>query len=363
MSRRGAPQAFDRERYIIPSPPLDDDMYGDLVPPTIAELVSYLEVDGVATPDLFGADPRVRDINGVLDELRAASINVDVHAVCRGESHLAAAALAAYCRSLPEPLLPSPFAEQLCQAVEHPDFALRVAGIRDIMSTLPEANQAVLHRLFHFLSRLGGAQQSEAQGNGYGHLALFWASMLLPSNMSRVRDRRIKEFRLLGLLLQQSPCIFEGSLEAVELPEPELPPHLAAEMLETQAASRQWVKIKASLLRDTKGAFRFSLLEDDGGVYINKIEPTDVCDDREKLQYKDYLVSISRKSVDEMTLAEVKEIVKHAKNFLELEVRRYAGAAAIDERRRQEEQRQQREAEQLRRYREQVQDYVDKKPL
>ena len=166
-------------------------MYGDLVPPTIAELVSYLEVDGVATPDLFGADPRVRDINGVLDELRAASINVDVHAVCRGESHLAAAALAAYCRSLPEPLLPSPFAEQLCQAVEHPDFALRVAGIRDIMSTLPEANQAVLHRLFHFLSRLGGAQQSEAQGNGYGHLALFWASMLLPSNMSRVRDRRI----------------------------------------------------------------------------------------------------------------------------------------------------------------------------
>ena len=183
------------------------------------------------------------------------------------------------------------------------------------------------------------------------------------SNTSRVRDRRTKEFRLLGLLLQQSPCIFEGSLEAVELPEPELPPHLAAEMLAAQAASRQWVKIKASLLRDTKGAFRFSLLEDSGGVYINKIEPTDVCDDREKLQYKDYLVSISRKSVDEMTLAEVKEIVKHAKNFLELEVRRYAGAAAIDERRRQEEQRQQREAEQLRRYREQVQDYVDKKPL
>ena len=39
--RRAA--AFDRERYVQASPPLEDDMYGELVPPTIAELVSHLE--------------------------------------------------------------------------------------------------------------------------------------------------------------------------------------------------------------------------------------------------------------------------------------------------------------------------------
>ena len=55
------------------------------------------------------------------------------------------------------------------------------------------------------------------------------------------------------------------------------------------------MRIKASLLRDTPGQFRISLLEDEGGIYFNKIETTDVCDDRERLQHRDYLVSISRR--------------------------------------------------------------------
>ena len=51
----------------------------------------------------------------------------------------------------------------------------------------------------------------------------------------------------------------------------------------------------------------------------------------------DYLVSINRKSVEELSLAGVKDSVKHAKSFLELEVRRYAGEQASEFEREQEE--------------------------
>ena len=336
MRRRPAqPPPLDRDRFVQASPPLDEDMYGELVPSTIALLISHLEVVGPSTDELFGGDPQIRDINDILDELRAGGRGVDLHALTRGDHRLAAAALAAYCRQLPDPLMPSPEAEQLFAALDVPDFAFRIAGIRDIISTFPEANQAVLHRVVYFLSKLG----STSSGNPLPQLAQLWAAMLLPAGPahSRTRERRIKEFRLVALLLQQCSCIFEGSLEAHELPELALPSHLAAEAAEAEAASRQWVRIKASLLRDRAGQFKISLLEDASGIYLNKIEPTDVCDDRERLQVRDYLVSISRRSVDEMSLAQVKDTIKHAKSFLEVEVRRYAPAQADEHQKRAEE--------------------------
>ena len=309
---RAAAAMVDRDRYVLTSPPLEDDMYGELVPPAIAQLISHLESCGNATEDLFGGDPRVRDINDVLDELRASGgSGVDVDNLTRGDSRLAAASLAAYCRQLPEALVPEPEATHLCAALDVPDFALRIAGIRDLVSTLPEANQAVLHRLCHFLSKLGGYGRHT---NPLPKLALFWGSMVFPTSGSTRRERRVREYRLVSLLLQHCACIFEGSLEAVELPELPLPAHLAAEEAEAQAASKQWVRIKASLLRDTAGQFRISLLEDAGGIYFNKIEPTDVCDDRERLEHRDYLVSISRKSVDDMSLAAVEHGATHTRD-------------------------------------------------
>ena len=105
---------------------------------------------------------RVRDINDLLDELRAGGSGVDMHAATRGDARLAAAALAAYCRQLPEALLPMPEANYLCAALDVPDFALRIAGIRDLVATLPESNQAVLHRLCYFLSKPALRTQGEA---------------------------------------------------------------------------------------------------------------------------------------------------------------------------------------------------------
>ena len=52
------PQSFPC-RYVQPSPPLVDDMYADLVPQIVQQLVSYLEITGPTTEDLFGGDPCV----------------------------------------------------------------------------------------------------------------------------------------------------------------------------------------------------------------------------------------------------------------------------------------------------------------
>ena len=46
------------DRFVQPSPPLDSDMYGGRVPPTIVCLIAHLEQAGLDTPKLFGSDVR-----------------------------------------------------------------------------------------------------------------------------------------------------------------------------------------------------------------------------------------------------------------------------------------------------------------
>ena len=86
------PQSFPR-RYVQPSPPLVDDMYADLVPQIVQQLVSYLEITGPTTEDLFGGDPSIRQINDLIDDLNAAGEHADVDQLSRGNPRLAAATL------------------------------------------------------------------------------------------------------------------------------------------------------------------------------------------------------------------------------------------------------------------------------
>jgi hypothetical protein len=230
------------------------------------------------------AQPRVRDINDLLDQLNANGGNIDCYAATRGDVRLAAAALSAYCRQLPTALVAQQELDLMFNALEIDDFAHRVAGVRDSVSQLPEAHQAVLHRLCYFLHRLGGAHVSPhghastaaAEGNELAELAQFWANMLMPQSNNRPRVTRVKEYRLVGLMLQQSQCIFGATLETYELPELPLPQHLVEEEAQAEAARKQWVRIKASLLRDSRGQFKIGLLEDRGGIHFNKIERSDV---------------------------------------------------------------------------------------
>ena len=303
----------------------------------------------------------MRDINDLIDHLRGGGDGVDCYAATRGDVRLAAAALAAYMRQLPIALLCEPQILSLFAALDVDDYALRIAAIRDTISELPEAHQAVLHRLFYFLRRLSGqGGAGNAPGNEAPSLGQFWANMLMPQAANRARSLRVKEYRITALLLQQSHCIFEGSLETHELPELPLPVHLVEEEEAAEAARKQWVKTKASLLRDSKGRFLISLLEDRGGIHFGRIERSDVHDDREKLQPHDYLCTINRKNADELSLSAVKDIIKHAGSILEVEIRRYAPTDAEEDRRRQEEEKRAREEEQLRRYREQMQQFVAK---
>ena len=127
------------------------------------------------TEDLFGGDPSVREINDVLDELRVSDGGADLYAVTQSNPRLAAAALAAYIRQLPEPLLGTLHVEALLQTLSVEEYAYRVAALRDTCAELPEANLAVLHRLCYFLTRLGDDRVC-APGNELPALAL--ANML-----------------------------------------------------------------------------------------------------------------------------------------------------------------------------------------
>lgn len=216
---RSRPPPFDREKFVAPSPPLDSaDMYGELCPPVLAGLLSHLELVGPRTEDLFMGNPRVRDINDVLEGVHEAGPHADVEHITRGDAQLAASALAAYTRQLPEALLPSPTCDQMFAALELDDYAYKIAAIRDAASELPEANHAVLHRLFYFLNKLGGA--NAVGGNAFEDLATFWSSMLLPTSGARSRSHRVREFRLVGLLLQHCACVFQGALETLDVREP-----------------------------------------------------------------------------------------------------------------------------------------------
>jgi len=233
-----------REEYVYESPPLppDEDVYSEKIPAAVELLISYLEVAGLSTDDLFGGDPTVRELNDVIGSLSSGRTR-DVAAVCRGSAQLAAASLAAYIRSLPEPLVGPPHYEALCAAVDIEPYGERVASVRDTLGGMPESTQTVLHRLFRFLSTL--ASRSAARGNSAEALAQVWTAMITPT-YERGRALLRNEFRLVGLLLQQYACIFEGSLDAYEAPELPLPATLAG-------GGGNWVRTKASLLRDSQG--------------------------------------------------------------------------------------------------------------
>jgi len=313
-------RAQDKDRYVQPSPYLVDDTYVELVPQIVQQLVSYLEITGPTTEDLFGGDPSIRQINDLIDDLNAAGEHADVDQVSRGNPRLAAATLAAYIRQLPEP----PLHDELHGALDGEVYVERIAALRDLVSEMSEAHVAVLHRIFYLLSRLAKAH---AHGNSPEQLADLWAGLLTPATVAgreRSRASRVKDYRLVGLLLQHCACIFQGELDTLELPELPLPPHLEAEVTQERAKASQWQRIKGSLLRDSRGLFKIAIKEDGGGFYFDTIAQTDASDDRERLRPHDYLVSIGRKAVDEMTLPMVRGVIKEAGSMLEVEVRRYA---------------------------------------
>ena len=105
-------------------------MYGEAVPPVLSALIAHLEEAGQQVEDLFGGDPRVRDLNDLIDELHAGGSGVDLYAVTRGDARLAAATLAAYTRNLPEPLLPSPEVDLMYSVPDEPDYARKIASLR-----------------------------------------------------------------------------------------------------------------------------------------------------------------------------------------------------------------------------------------
>ena len=156
--------------------------------------------------------------------------------------------------------------DQLCAAVDVEAYAERVAVVRDVVAELPEANVAVLHRLVDFLHKL--SERSTVRGNGLPALAAFWADMLLPGAANASAAQRVKDFRLVALMLQQGPCIFQGSLDTVELAELPLPPHLAAEARQHGERAKQWKRVKGSLLRDSRGQFKIVVKEDGSGIEL-----------------------------------------------------------------------------------------------
>ena len=139
-------------------------MYADAVPVVVQQLITFLEVVGLTTPDLFAGDPTVRDINDLIDDLNAMGEHADVDRAARGDAHLAASTLAAYVRNLPEALLPSPHYEQMCSALDVEVYVERIAALRDIVAEMPEANVVVMHRVLHFLARIG--ERGSQYGNG-----------------------------------------------------------------------------------------------------------------------------------------------------------------------------------------------------
>ena len=69
----------------------------------------------------------------------------------------------------------------------------------------------MLHRIFYLLSRLA---KDHAPGNSPEQLADLWASLLTPATVGpagreRSRASRVKDYRLVGLLLQHCACIFQ----------------------------------------------------------------------------------------------------------------------------------------------------------
>ena len=92
-------------------------------------------------------------MNELLDALNAGGDGIDCYAASRGDARLAAAALAAYTRQLPEPLIPEQNLVGLAAALDIDDFAHRVAGVRDTIAELPEANQARTIERTQFLLR------------------------------------------------------------------------------------------------------------------------------------------------------------------------------------------------------------------
>lgn len=271
FGRNPAVRPPNRDQIVLPSPALDDDMYGQQVPLVVEVLITYLEGHGMHRDALFAGDPSIRSINDTIDAL--GSPDADVDYVVGGDSHLAGSTVAAYLRQLPEALIPSPTVEQMFGALECADVGLRVAQLRDAAAELGEASQAVLHRLFYFLAKLG---VRAAHGNSLADLAAFWSAILLPTAGSRglqahPRAHRVKEFRLVALLLQHCAPIFQGALETLDLEELPLPKHLQAEEAEAEARSKSWVKVKGSLLKDSVGQFKVVVKQDQDGIYLDKV--------------------------------------------------------------------------------------------
>ena len=93
-----------------------------------ASLLAHIEQYGMQVEYLFSSDPSIRQLNDVID-LLASNPDASLAAPTRNNPQIAAAALAAYTRQLPEALIPSPFYEQLSSELDNEPYANRIAAV------------------------------------------------------------------------------------------------------------------------------------------------------------------------------------------------------------------------------------------
>ncbi|XP_049740587.1 rho GTPase-activating protein 8 isoform X1 [Elephas maximus indicus] len=126
---------------------LKDKNKGELIPPVLRLTVTYLREKGLRTEGLFRRSASmltVREIQRLYNQ--GKPVNFDDY----GDIHLPAVILKTFLRELPQPLLTFEAYEQVL-GITSVESSLRVTHCRQILSSLPEQNYAVLNYLMGFL--------------------------------------------------------------------------------------------------------------------------------------------------------------------------------------------------------------------
>ncbi|KAM9229323.1 rho GTPase-activating protein 8-like [Dugong dugon] len=184
---------------------LKDKNKGELIPPVLRLTVTYLREKGLRTEGLFRRSASIQTVQEIQRLYNQGKpVNFDDY----GDIHVPAVILKTFLRELPQPLLTFEAYEQIL-GITSVESSLRVTQCRQILSSLPEHNYAVLSYLMGFLHVV--SQESIFNKMNSSNLAcVFGLNLIWPSQGASSLSALVPLNLFTELLIEYYENVFSG---------------------------------------------------------------------------------------------------------------------------------------------------------
>ncbi|KAM4749446.1 rho GTPase-activating protein 8 [Rhinophrynus dorsalis] len=178
---------------------------GELIPPVMAQTISYLKAKGLRTEGLFR---RSISLHVIKDVQKLYNLGKPVNFDTYGDNHVPAVVLKSFLRELPEPLLTYDLYRPVLE-ITSVESCLRVTHCKRIVQKLPDHNYIVLKYLVCFLNMI--SQESITNKMTPSNLAcVFGLNLIWPPEGATSISALVPVNMFTELLIEYFPEIFNS---------------------------------------------------------------------------------------------------------------------------------------------------------